>query len=404
MATIKVKFRASSLETKEGTLFFQVIHNRVVRQINTGYKLYSYEWNAVNAEIVFSSRTEEKRQAYLYSLKVALAEATCRLRSIIACLDREGKMYITDKVVELYCSLGSTGGGFMAFTRELVGQLQQIGKIRTTETYSTMLNSFVRFRGNRGDVLFREIDSNLMVEYETWLKTTGVCPNTSSYYIRNLRAVYNRAVEKGLTIQQYPFKHVYTGIAKTVKRAVPLNVIRRIRDLDLVLHPSMDFARDIFMFSFYTRGMSFVDMAFLKKKDLRNGILSYRRQKTGQQLFIKWEKPMQEIVGKYDTAVTPYLLPIIRDTDTDEWIQYKNAVHLVNAKLKKIGEQLKLSMPLTSYVARHAWASIAKSKNISVSIISEAMGHDSENTTRIYLASLDMSVMDKANSLILKSL
>ena len=113
---------------------------------------------------------------------------------------------------------------------------------------------------------------------------------------------------------------------------------------------------------------------------------------------------MQEIVAKYDTTGTPYLLPIIRNMEKDARKQYKNAAHLVNAKLKKLGEQLGLGIPLTTYVARHAWASIAKSKNIPVSTISEAMGHDSETTTRIYLASLDTSVVDKANSLILKSL
>ena len=224
-----------------------------------------------------------------------------------------------------------------------------------------------------------------MVRYETFLKARGICPNSSSYYMRGLRAVYNRAVEKELTVQRNPFKHVYTGIDKTVKRAVPLKIIRQIRDADLTLTPATDYARDLFIFSFYTRGMSFVDMAYLRKKDLQNGVLAYRRQKTGQQLFIKWEKPMQEIVEKYDTSG-------------------KNAAHLVNAKLKKLGEQLGLGIPLTTYVARHAWASIAKSKNIPVSTISEAMGHDSETTTRIYLASLDTSVVDKANSLILKSL
>lgn len=208
----------------------------------------------------------------------------------------------------------------------------------------------------------------------------------------------------GLTMQRYPFKHVYTGIDKTVKRAVSLKIIRQIRNLDLTLNPSLDYARDMFLFSFYTRGMSFVDMAFLKKRDIQNGILSYRRQKTHQQLFIKWEKPMQDIVEKYDTRNTPYLLPIIRNMQVDERRQYKTAAHRVNSKLKKLGEQMGLTIPLTSYVARHAWASIARSKNISISVISEAMGHDSENTTRIYLASLDTSVVDKANSLILKSL
>ena len=113
---------------------------------------------------------------------------------------------------------------------------------------------------------------------------------------------------------------------------------------------------------------------------------------------------MQDIVAKYDTSATPYLLPIIRDVKTDGRRQYLNAAHFVNSRLKKLGELLRLSIPLTSYVARHAWASIAKSKNIPVAIISEAMGHDSENTTRIYLASLDTSVVDKANLAILKSL
>ena len=222
--------------------------------------------------------------------------------------------------------------------------------------------------------------------------------------MRNLRAMYNRAVEKELVVQRSPFKYVYTGIDKTVKRAVSAKVIRQIRDLDLVLYPLMDYARDIFMFSFYTRGMSFIDMAYLKKEDLKNGILSYRRQKTKQQLLIKWEQPMQDIIDKYDTSGTPYLLPIIKDTGKDERRQYKSAEHLINSKLKKIGIQLGLEIPLTTYVARHGWANIAKSKNVPISTISEAMGHDSESTTRIYLASLDTSVIDKANSLVIKSL
>ena len=141
-----------------------------------------------------------------------------------------------------------------------------------------------------------------------------------------------------------------------------------------------------------------------KKKDLQNGVLAYRRQKTGQQLFIRWEKPMQEIIDKYDTSGTPYLLPIIRDMKEDARKQYKSEAHQENQSLKKIGKLLGLAIPLTSYVARHSWASIAKSKNIPIATISEAMGHDSENTTRIYLASLDTTVVDKANSLILKSL
>lgn len=402
MATVKVKFRASTIPMKEGTVFYQVIHNRVARQVNTGYKLYSYEWNASCTEIVFPPGIEDIRRNYLTSLKDALHEDIQRFKSIILRLERTGGNYTAEDVVNRYLTPSNTGG-FMSFARNIIWQLKQIGKLRTAERYTTVINSFERFLGEN-DVHLDDFDSNLMVRYENFLKSSGVCPNTSSFYMRGIRAIYNRAVEKELTLQRSPFKHVYTGIDKTVKRAVPLKIIRQIRDLDLTIFPATDFARDIFMFSFYTRGMSFIDIAYLKKKNLQNGILSYRRQKTGQLLFIKWERPMQEIIDKYDTSDTPYLLPIIKDMNADERRQYKNAAHLVNDKLRKLGEKLGLAIPLTTYVARHAWASIAKSKNVPLGTISEAMGHDSEKTTRIYLASLDTSAVDKANSQILKAL
>lgn len=402
MATVKTKFRASSSETKEGTLFYQVIHNRVARQIHTNYRLYPHEWDSERKEIIFPPGTGEIRRNYLVSLKTALQEDSRRLKSVVLRLERTDNTYTAEDVVSKYLS-PADNCCFISFAQNLIGQLRQIGKRCTADTYTTAINSFARFR-RENDILLDEMDSDLVTAYESYLKSIGICPNSISFYMRNLRAIYNRAVDKELTVQRHPFKHVYTGIDKTVKRAVPLNVIRQIRELDLSLRPVMDYARDVFMFSFYTRGMSFVDMAFLKKKDLQNGILSYRRRKTNQQLFIKWEKPMQELIDKYDTTGSPYLLPIIKSSSKDERRQYKSEAHRINRNLKKIGEQLGLVIPLTTYVARHGWASIAKSKNIPIATISEAMGHDSETTTRIYLASLDTSVVDKANSLILKSL
>lgn len=403
MASVKVKFRPSSVSGKEGTLYYQVIHNRIIRQIHTGYKLYPIEWDNVEGHVVLSADIEECRLHYLVTLGKHVEEGISRIRGNIQRLERRGKLYTVDQLVELY-SASSTQMFFLSFGRQLIMELKQVGKKRTAETYTTSLNSFSRFRGEHGDVLLDEVNINLMTEYESWLKEHGICPNSTSYYMRNLRAIYNRAVDKKLTEQQYPFKHVYTGIDKTVKRAISLKSIRRIRDLDLSLKPSLDFARDIFMFSFYTRGMSFIDIAYLKKDDLQNGVLSYRRQKTNQRLFIKWEKPMQEIVDKYNISGSSYLLPIIKDISKDERIQYQSAAHFVNSKLKKIGKLLGLTIPLTTYVARHGWASIAKSRNIPINTISEAMGHDSEMTTRIYLASLDTSIVDEANLIVLKSL
>ena len=402
MATVKIKFRPSSVSGKEGTLFYQVIHHRLARQIPTGYKIRPHEWNDVRSEVLLPDGSDDSRRHYLLTVKDVLSKDVSRLLKIIDRLDRLGHPYTADAVVQQY-NTPSDNDSFTAFANSLIIRLKHIGKGCTADTYATTMNSFSRFYGEE-DVAFDAIDSSLMLKYESYLKAQGLCPNTTSYYMRNLRAIYNRAVEEELVVQRNPFKHVYTGIDKTVKRAVPLKVVRQIKELDLSMTPMIDYARDIFMFSFYTRGMSFVDMAYLKKKDLRNGVLSYRRSKTKQQLFIKWEKQMQDIIDKYDTSSTPYLLPIIKKSGVNERRQYKSAAHLVNLKLKLLGEQLKLPIPLTSYVARHAWASIAKSKNIPLSTISEAMGHDSENTTRIYLASLDTSIVDKANSLILKSL
>ncbi len=401
MATVKVKFRASSVPAKEGTLFYQVIHNRVTRQASTGYKLYPHEWDAATAETVILPDAGDNRRDYLVSLRNTLRDGVKRLKSIISRFEHAGKAYTAGDVLERY--LASDAGGFMGFTYDVIRQLEQAGKPRTAERYTAILKSFRRFLGEN-DVPLDEVDSDLMARYEDYLRSGGVCPNTSSYYLRGLRAIYNRAVERDLTVQRCPFKHVYTGIGKTVKRAVPLKVIRQIRDLDLCSSPAMDYARDMFLFSFYTRGMSFVDMAYLKKKDLRNGVLTYRRQKTGRLLAIKWERPMQEIVEKYDGSGTSYLLPIIKDTARDARRQYLNAGHLANGKLKEIGRMLELRMPLTMYVARHAWASIAKSCRIPLPVISEGMGHGSESTTRIYLASLDASEIDKANKSILKML
>lgn len=401
MATIKIKFRASAVKQKEGTLFFQVIHNRVTRQINAGLRLYPEEWDKSKSEVRLRSDTDEDREAYLLALQGQLEKDKNRLENIIVRIGCINKNFTAEQVVNTF--LKNKSESLVSFTDTLIIQLREVRKDRTAETYTTVRNSFIRFCSDR-EILLDDIDSAMMIEYETYLKKRGVCPNTSSFYMRNLRAIYNRAVEKELTVQRYPFKYVYTGIGRTRKRAVSLSVIRKIRDLDLTQQPDLDLARDIFMFSFYTRGMSFIDMAFLKKKDLQMGILSYRRQKTHRQLNIKWEKPMQKIVAKYDTKKTPYMLPLIRNADTSERTQYLNAAHLINHRLKKIGQLLNLPIPLTAYVARHAWASIAKSKNISLGTISEAMGHNSERTTQIYLASLDTSGVDKANILILKSL
>lgn len=403
MASVKVKFRPSSIDGKEGSIYYQVIHNRVVRHIKTDYRIFESEWNGKLSTVSFPILANTERRNYLQTVANSIIWDIKRLKIIIALCDKRNGNYTTDNIVAKFNEQANEQSLF-SFMQDAISQLKRLNRIRTSETYTATLSSFMKFRDGQ-DILLCEIDGDTMMLYEAWLKRKGICPNTLSFYMRILRAVYNRAVEKELVEQKYPFKHVYTGIDKTVKRAVPLKAIKRIKELDLTLKPHLDYARDMFLFSFYTRGMSFIDMAYLKKADLKNGILTYRRKKTNQQLSIRWEKCMAEIVAKYEgRSATLHLLPIITNPLTDDRIQYRNALCRVNVALKEVARLANLSIPLTMYCGRHSWASVAKSKNIPLSVISEGMGHDSEETTRIYLASLDSNVIDKANSLILKEL
>ena len=293
---------------------------------------------------------------------------------------------------------------FFVFMRETIALLDNMGRMRTAETYRSSLNSFMRFRKG-ADLPFYMLDSDLIKAYETWLIRSGVCPNTSSFYLRNLRAVFNRGIEKGFSVHDNPFRHVYTGVDKTRKRAIPMEDIRQLMNMDFNRLPAQEFARDMFLFSFYTRGMSFVDMAFLRKEDLKDGDLVYKRRKTGQQLVVKWVSCMQHIVDKYVMEGSPYLLPVINvNSAEDEREQYLRTAHNINRNLKKTGQEMRLRFPLTMYVARHSWASIARDKQIPVSVISQCMGHESEKTTRIYLASLSTDVIDHANRSVLEDL
>ena len=396
MSSVKVKFRPSTINGKEGTIYYQIIKSRVIRQLKTDYRLFSYEWD-ISAESI--SFTGSVRPDYLKSIEESIGWDVRRLQAIINHLENNRVRYTADDVIAIFHKQANKLSLFN-FMQIVITQLHQMGRQRTSETYRCTLKSFMQFREDK-DILLEDIDSDLMQVYEAYLRNRGLTKNTTSFYMRILRAVYNRAVEKSLTVNRNPFKYVYTGIDKTLKRAIPLKAIRQIKNLDLSLQPSLDFARDMFIFSFYTRGMSFIDMAYLKKEDLSNGILSYRRRKTGQQLFIRWEKCMQEIVGKYRNPKSGYLLPIIKSMNGNERKQYQNAMFLINRKLKTIGNMVGVQLPLTMYTARHSWASVAKNKNVPISVISEGMGHDSEMTTKIYLASLDTNVVDEANSMIL---
>ncbi|MDE6497942.1 MAG: site-specific integrase [Muribaculaceae bacterium] len=410
MATVKVKFLQSDEGGNCGIIIYQISHERKKRQISTNYQILCSEWNEKHGQVVECG--ERARHPYIFRIRQRIRQDVERISGIFRKFESKGIAYTADDVVNEYIRYLREFCLF-SYMEGIIRNLKANGKERTAETYTAARNSFKKFMtceaskrliGNDDDIEIDRISTELMEAFEAWHHQRGVTYNTISFYMRIIRAVYNRAVEDGVTENHFPFRHVYTGVDKTVKRALPLSVIRKIKNLDLSNNPSLDFARDMFILSFMLRGMSFIDMAYLTKTDLANGYVVYRRRKTGQQLTIAWTKEMQMILDKYPENKSHYLLPIIKNCGTNDRWTYRNVSYNINRNLKIIACRTGITIPLTLYVARHSWASAAKAKGIPLSIISEGMGHDSEATTRIYLASLETTLVDQANSLIISSL
>lgn len=285
-----------------------------------------------------------------------------------------------------------------------IKQLQELSRIGTAQNYRKVMHSFSTFLNGR-DIPLHLVNKDLINHYNAFLQQRGMIRNSISFYMRNLRAIYNKAVGQGLVIQSNPFTGVYTGIDKTHKRAINESTIAALYQMDLSKHKNLAFTRDLFIFSYCARGMSFIDISFLKKKDIENGYINYTRRKTGQRLSIKIEPCMKRILERYIPECKTYVFPIITSTDRAiAYKQYQTAINKYNRMLHKLSKHLSSSIYLTSYVARHSWATAARNHNIPISIISTGMGHTSEETTKIYLQMLDNSIIDEANRTILKIL
>ena len=395
MASVRIKFRSSTVEGKEGTLYFQIIHKRVARTVFTDCRVFTSEWDSVSSSVIIGGTDE--RKAYLEMVASKLKWSMEQFSKIIAGKEKGMADYSVDDIVSEYNRQPECPTLFN-FIRSMVTKKTAAKRYGTAKTYRDSLASFSSFRNGK-DITFDDLNEDVINQYEAWMKNKGLKRNSSSCYLRTFKTLYLKAVELGLTEDKDIFRHVFTGFATTTKRAISIDAIKAIRKLNLENNPALAFARDMFMLSLYLQGMAFVDIAYLKKSDIRNGQLQYSRKKTGQALTISWEKPMQEIVDAYShlTKDTPYLLPIITKQDGTERKQYERMEHNVNRNLKKIGEMAGLHIPLTTYVARHSWASIMRDMGNDITVVGKGLGHSDIKTTQIYLSTIDNSTVMRAN-------
>ena len=257
--------------------------------------------------------------------------------------------------------------GFIAYANSRVAKLQDEGRYDAANKLRMYLRRFIAYLG-KNEVPFKDFDALLIRNYHTWLKNQELGRNTISLYIRNLKRVYRLAVDDGLATDGNPFEGMDVSYRiKKERKGLTLSEVRRLRDLDLSgERPSTLFARDIFLFSVYARGMRSDDLFRLTRGNIRNGRLTYRQHVTGKEISIPWELPMQEIADRYQQKGSSHLFPVITAKDPrEQWRQYDGTLHRINYSLKKLGEKLNLGYPLNLTVARHSWESMTKSVSIS---------------------------------------
>lgn len=294
---------------------------------------------------------------------------------------------------------------FFDFGNEEVGKYKKLQRYNTARNYVTSLKRLKDYI--KSEYLnLEDITPQFIEEFENYLKKEGCRLNTISCYIRALRSIYNKAVQNKVIQDKSPFKKAYTQTEKTAKRAISAEFIKIIKETEIAGKKQLDMARDFFMFSFYTRGMPFIDIAFLKKENLKEQHLVYHRQKTHQRMVVKIEQPAKDIIRKYmQKAKGEYLFPIIDRVEPElAYKQYRKALCAYNKKLKALEKITGSKVRLSSYVPRHTWATLAKENGVPIQIISESLGHTSEKTTRIYTAQLKEHTLDNANKQLIKQI
>lgn len=290
---------------------------------------------------------------------------------------------------------------------KLFAEMKQSERLGNLAVYKYSFNSLMEYTRNKLDIPFREIDCVWLKRYEEWLHARGCKDTTISQLFRTLRSVFNKAIEQDVIKQDaYPFNRfkINKFDTHTEKRAISKEEVQRILALelsDLCFYTGL--AKDLFLFSYFGAGINFSDIALLRFCDLRDGRVCYVRKKTGKPISFPLNDISTEIVEKYANPFRgdgDYIFPIldagIHKTEQQKRDRIRKTLKKVNRELKVLGEMIGLEMPLTTYVARHTYATVLKRSGVSVALISESLGHSDLSTTQIYLDSFENSQIDAA--------
>lgn len=380
-------------------LVFQVIHNRRKKLLYTGYRMKEEVFDESEGKImngVGSTFTATEVVKMNRELRKMRNQIDIRIRQ----LERTREEFtVEDILTQNAFGTGKSQFYLLRYINAQIERKQELKKVGMAAAYKSTRSSLAKFIGCP-DVRMSEVDLAFVRRYEDFLYSNGASGNTVSYYLRNLRSLYNQAVTDGYHPRgEYPFAKAQTRPAKTVKRALSRTDMQNLADLNLENEPELEFTRDLYLFSFYAQGMAFVDIVLLKKTDICNGVLTYSRHKSKQLIRIVVTPQMQGVIDKYNTE-NEYLFPIISGEYASGYQKYRLALGRINRHLKKIAVVADIKVPLTTYTARHTWATLARDYGAPISVISAGLGHTSEEMTRVYLKDFDVSMLNQVNNIV----
>jgi len=389
---------------KDGTypLVLRIGHNERTTSIPVGISLLEKDWDA-EARTIKKSYTGTSNVTHLNNL---IQKKKTEAMDAVLKLHEDDKLEtLSVKDVKHKIDKKSSSGSFYEFAMNEIKELIKANRLGTARSYKGVVSVLKTFHPGK-DLLFREITYNFLVRLETHHRANGNQLNGLAVYMRTIRALYNKGIKAGVAEEKrYPFNDYKIKTVPTQKRALDWEFLKKI--IDLRIQPDEPFfkVRNYFLASYMMYGMNFKDMAYLEKKDVINGRIVYRREKTSKLYDIKITENLKSILEYYilQSPASKYIFPIIKsDNLIAQDKEITEARKRYNKKLKSLAEKCGIEMTLTSYVSRHSFATQAMVSDIPVTAISTMLGHSSLKTTQIYLKALPSNILDEYNSKILQ--
>lgn len=379
-------------------IIFRLIHLGKSTSIATGYSLEKQYWDPVKQEV----RNSYKETTSVARLNTVLLKEKARANDILNKLADQRKLrFLSLKELRNKLTTKSVYDSFFDFGDQLVKDLKASDRVGTAKAYQVTLSVLKGFT-NGVDLKFNEVNLDFLERFHKYhMSKKGNSLNGLSSYMRNIRALFNRGIKSGIIEQEaYPFIHYQIKTEPTAKRALDIGAIRKIVNLKLEKTDPLFNYRNYFLISYMLYGMPFIDLAFLKLKNIQDGRIKYRRKKTAKLYNIKLTEQVIQLLSHYTTNKEPddFIFPFIHRKTLDH--QYKDlhrARRLYNLGLREIAKKCQIQQQLTSYVARHSFATQAMLQDVPLQAISEMLGHSSLTTTQIYLKSLPSNVLDGYN-------